>query len=95
MTWLLAHPLPPSPASKLFSFSEGGGGARSYEGEKGRSSINHSILSGGTECRGFAVLIKSRAETGEKKKFFIGGVKVISHSPKIFQKVGYTATQSE
>jgi hypothetical protein len=56
--WLLLNPLPPSPVTKLdrrhtgrlrkrdnLLTGEGGGGAKSYAGEKTWSSINHSILS--------------------------------------------------
>jgi hypothetical protein len=61
MIRLLAHPLPPSPVSKLFLLlilpcmspveltdgrGVGGVGAKSYDGEKTWSPINHSILSG-------------------------------------------------
>ncbi len=54
MIWLLPHPLPPSPVSKMFLFVSlpdgrvGGrkwGGVKSYDHENARSSINHSILS--------------------------------------------------
>jgi hypothetical protein len=58
MIRLHAHPLPPSPVTKLYLFlslsmcvagraylTEGRGGeAKSYDGEKAWSSINHSIL---------------------------------------------------
>jgi hypothetical protein len=60
---LLAHPLPLSPISKLSLLlslpvcrrsglltgeGEGnGGGAKSYDGEKGWPSVNHSLLSDG------------------------------------------------
>jgi hypothetical protein len=57
--WLLPHPLPPLPSASCLSFSvflcvdyrsiywrESRGGAKSYEDEKARSSINSSILSG-------------------------------------------------
>jgi hypothetical protein len=58
--WLLPHPLPPSPVSKLDQQHTGrlrkrenlltaeGVGAKSYDGGKTWSSINHSILSGPT-----------------------------------------------
>jgi hypothetical protein len=57
MIWLLPHPLPsPFPAASCLSFSVflcvarergewGVGGAKSYDGEKAWSSIDHSILS--------------------------------------------------
>jgi hypothetical protein len=62
MIWLLIHPLPPSPVSKLSLFlslnecrrssllseegGDGAGGAKSHDCEKACSSINHSIPSG-------------------------------------------------
>jgi hypothetical protein len=60
MIWLLppSHSVPPSLVSKLEQATHrktekerqladgGGGGAKSYDGEKACSSINHSILSG-------------------------------------------------
>ncbi len=55
MIWLLPHPLPPFSLASCISFSAfmcvagragRGGRAKSYDGEKAWSSINHSILSG-------------------------------------------------
>ncbi len=62
MKWLLSHPPPPVPLESSTGDTqedwerettcwrergdEGGGGAKSYDGEKVWSSINHSILSG-------------------------------------------------
>ncbi len=60
MIWLLAHPLPPSPVSKLDSWPAmhterncwrmregvGEGGAELYDSKNAWSSINHAILSG-------------------------------------------------
>jgi hypothetical protein len=58
MIWLLPHPVPSPTISKLDRRipgrlrkieklgDVGGGGAKSFDGEKNRFSINHSILSG-------------------------------------------------